>query len=42
MVLQIEHMRLPIAFPAEAVPTLVSGLNRMAELAKAPRKPKTH
>ncbi|MGH6888449.1 MAG: hypothetical protein ACREHF_04525 [Rhizomicrobium sp.] len=34
MVLDVEHMRLPIAFPVDAVPTLVEGLNRMVELSR--------
>jgi hypothetical protein len=40
MVLEIEHMRLAIAFPAEGVPNMIIGLNRMAELAKNPPKSK--
>lgn len=42
MVLQIEHMRLPIAFPIEGVSALISGLNRMVQLAKNPPNSMAH
>ena len=40
MVLEIEHMRLPVAFPVAGVPILIQGLRRMLKLAKKQPKPK--
>ena len=40
MVMDVEHMKLPIAFPLDAVPTVMKGLNRMLELAQSPQTAK--
>ncbi|HEX4078740.1 MAG TPA: hypothetical protein VHX61_07695 [Rhizomicrobium sp.] len=39
MMMDIEHMKLPVAFRVEEIPTVVSALNRMLELSRTQPAP---
>ncbi len=42
MILEIEHMKLPVLIPLSGIPTLLEGINRMIQLATAQVKVTTN
>lgn len=42
MVLEVEHMKLPVTFPVEGLPILLKSIERMIELSRKPPAPKVN